>query len=256
MSEKKKEAPPPPQKFPHRIVEYDGFKLYAGACNHCPKDVTPWIYQFCHKKENNWFSLVQIDYALDIFNCYGFDYYVPNLLLAKEMICDRHCRLWSYITDEDVKAIHDQAKILYGLLHAKWICTIKGLSQMKRKIIKKERYGQCPRVCCKQNALMPVGISPVPNRHGVKLYCSRCSDIYNPPSHKKYDGAFFGPAFPATFLITYPDRDYRYSFKKFPYQIFGFRLSPKGGMSPEMRALPHSTNNHRDDLINDETAKK
>ena len=248
-------SPQKAEKLPSRLIEYDGFLLFAGACNRCPRDLKPWIVQFCEQKSHNWFVPVSLEYALDFFNYYGFDAYVPNVAFAKEMICDRHSRLWSFLSDDDVCAVHDQAKLLFGLLHSRWICTTPGLCMMRRKVFKKQRYGVCPRLCCKEAPLLPMGLVPVPNRHSAKLFCPRCADIYNPPEKKRVDGAFFGPAFPATFLVNFPEKDYRYNYRKYPFKIFGFNIYRD---NKSRMLAPHETNNHKKEteVIENQMKKK
>lgn len=228
------------EKLPKREIKYDGFTLYAYSGQEFPEHMG-WISQFCRKEENKWYSKIRHDFATDSFYYYGFQNYIPNLALTKELICDQHSVYWDYLPDEDIKALHDQAKQLYGLIHSKWICTRYGLSEMKRKI-KDGRYGYCPRLMCKSNNLMPVGTTLVPNRHSVKLYCSCCSDIYKPPKKFRIDGAHFGPAFPAILLITIPDFDNRRFFKQYPFKVYGFDIYSKYQLPG-----PRDSNNYKDE---------
>lgn len=67
-------------------------------------------------------------------------------------------------------------------------------------------FGRCPRVLCYQQPLLPVGLSDLPFRSPVKLYCPRCEDLYSPKSsrHGSIDGAFFGTSFPHMLFMVYP----------------------------------------------------
>lgn len=228
---------------PH-IVSHDGFQLYTGHCCYARGGVRPWIHQFCAQPCNNWFTTVVHEYAADGFNYYGFRKYVPNFSLAMAMVCDRHGKEFEYLSDDEIVHVHEQAKVLYGLLHAKWICTSAGLSMMKRKAFKKVRYGRCPRTACKGTPLMPMGVTNVPNRHSAKLFCPRCADIYDAPDSKRIDGAFFGPAFPSIFLLAYPKYDLRDHFHAFNFKLFGFDLRNK-----EFENSPHRTNNHTEEYV-------
>ncbi|KAH0787246.1 Casein kinase II regulatory subunit family protein [Histomonas meleagridis] len=111
---------------------------------------------------------------------------------------------------------------------------------MKRKSIKKKRYGKCPRVACKGTALLPVGTTHIPNRHCAKLFCPRCADIYQPPEDRRIDGAYFGTEFPAVFLLSYPEYDMRDHFHVFEFQKFGFKIR-----DPLLTNGPHSKNDYR-----------
>lgn len=236
-------------KLPKREIEYDGFTLYAYSGEQFPEHMG-WISQFCRKKENKWYSKIKHEFAIDSFYYYGFGSYIPNLQLAKELICDQHSVFWDYLPDEDIKAIHDQAKQLYGLIHSKWICTRYGMAEMKKKI-RDKRYGCCPRVNCKNCPLMPVGLSLIPNRHSAKLFCSCCSDIYDPPKDIKIDGAHFGPAFPANLMVTYGNEfDNRGFFKKYEFTAFGFDIYDK-----DKRPTPHDSNNHKCGFLSIEVPK-
>jgi casein kinase II subunit beta len=68
-------------------------------------------------------------------------------------------------------------------------------------------FGQCHRVLCRLQNLLPVGLSDGPHTSPVKLYCPRCEDIYVPKSsrHASIDGAYFGTSFPHIFLQCYPN---------------------------------------------------
>ena len=58
-------------------------------------------------------------------------------------------------------------------------------------------FGKCPRVICESQHLLPMGQHDVPGVSNVKLYCTKCEDIYNPKSsrHNSIDGAYFGTSF-------------------------------------------------------------
>jgi casein kinase II subunit beta len=113
---------------------------------------------------------------------------------------------------------------------------------MKEKIFQKRRYGVCPRFYCRAIPLMPMGTSPVPNRHSAKLFCSRCVDLYRPPPEKRFDGAHFGPAFPSVFLVNFPDFDGRRRFHPVEHRIFGFKI-----YRDPIALGPHATNDHRNE---------
>lgn len=102
--------------------------------------------------------------------------------------------------------IEASARHLYGLIHARFIITTRGLGKMVEKY-KKFDFGRCPRVLCYGQPLLPVGLSDIPYQKAVKLYCQRCEDIYSPKStrHGQIDGAYFGSTFPHMLLMVYPN---------------------------------------------------
>ncbi|EYC23005.1 hypothetical protein Y032_0016g3069 [Ancylostoma ceylanicum] len=105
--------------------------------------------------------------------------------------------------DEEVERL---AEKLYGLIHARFILTNRGLSMMLQKWQDGD-FGTCPRVYCYDHPLLPMGTADVPGRDTVKMFCSSCNDIYQPrhTRHQALDGAYFGTSFPEMFLMMYPE---------------------------------------------------
>jgi casein kinase II subunit beta len=231
-----------PRRFPSRIVEYDGFSIWVKPYQSCPDNHPTWVQQFCQQRANSWYVRIDFEYLSEGFNYYGRQQYIPNYKLARELICDTHSLEWRYISDRAIMEIHEQGKQLYGLIHARWICTSAGIALMRRKAFKKRRYGVCPRLFCRLVPLLPMGMSPVPNRHSAKLFCTRCGDIYKPPPGKRFDGAHFGPAFPSVFILACPRSDGRTRFRAPEHRIFGFKIYRSPG-----DVGPHATNVHRDE---------
>ncbi|KAG8872239.1 casein kinase 2 regulatory subunit [Tulasnella sp. 331] len=108
--------------------------------------------------------------------------------------------------DDEVRGtVEISARLLYGLIHQRWIVTSRGLAKMLEKY-KKADFGRCPRVLCHSQPLLPCGLTDLPYEKPVKLYCPRCEDLYSPKSsrHGSIDGAYFGSTFPHMFLMVYP----------------------------------------------------
>ena len=65
-------------------------------------------------------------------------------------------------------------------------------------------FGTCPRVLCKNQNVLPIGVSEELSTSRVKVYCPKCEDVYFP--NKKcidIDGAYFGTSFPHILLQVY-----------------------------------------------------
>ncbi|KZT02546.1 uncharacterized protein LAESUDRAFT_752067 [Laetiporus sulphureus 93-53] len=178
-----------------------------------------WISWFLSSKGNEYFCEVEEDYILDRFNLTGLNTEVQHYSQALDLITDNlgSCIQSASVTyqlflveDDEVQdefrgTLDIQARLLYGLIHARWIVTSRGLAKMLEKY-KKADFGRCPRVLCQQQPLLPVGLTDVPYEKSVKLYCGRCEDIYSPKSsrHGSIDGAYFGTSFPHLLFLVYP----------------------------------------------------
>ncbi|PWN42905.1 hypothetical protein IE81DRAFT_112276 [Ceraceosorus guamensis] len=161
-----------------------------------------WVTWFLSTKGNEYFCEVDEEYILDRFNLTGLNAEVQNYPQALDLITDA---LEEDLEDEARDHVENQARLLYGLVHARFIVTTRGLQKMVDKY-KRDDFGRCPRVLCYQQALLPVGLSDLPFHKAVKLFCPRCEDIYSPKSsrHGTIDGAFFGSTFPHMLFMAYP----------------------------------------------------
>lgn len=92
--------------------------------------------------------------------------------------------------------------------------------------LKKSDFGKCPRVACEGQSLLPMGQHDVPNTSTVKLYCSKCDDLYNPKSarHAAIDGAYFGTSFHGILYQVYPHLNAPKTQRRYEPKIYGFRV--------------------------------
>ncbi|KAI9012639.1 casein kinase II, regulatory subunit [Phycomyces nitens] len=183
-----------------------------------------WIDWFLGTKGNEYFCEVDEEYILDRFNLTGLNVEVQHYYLeALDMITDN---LDEDSLDEKVREqIEKAARHLYGLIHARFVITTRGLAKMLDKY-KKAEFGRCPRVLCNLQSLLPVGMSDVPMTKTVKLYCPRCEDIYNPKSsrHASIDGAYFGTSMPHMLFQVHPTYLPAKSHERYIPRIFGFKV--------------------------------
>jgi casein kinase II subunit beta len=93
--------------------------------------------------------------------------------------------------------------------------------------MKRKEFGRCPRVLCQEQAVAPVGLSDIPGVKGVKLYCPKCEDVYNPPSKKQMgiDGAYFTTSLPHLILQMHPVLlPQKCVIERYTPKIFGFKV--------------------------------
>ncbi|XVE65204.1 hypothetical protein DITRI_Ditri07aG0162300 [Diplodiscus trichospermus] len=149
-------------------------------------DDTSWISWFCNLRGNEFFCEVDDDYVQDDFNLCGLSSQVPYYDYALDLILDVESSHGDMFTEEQNELVESAAEMLYGLIHARYILTSKGMAAMLDKY-KNYDFGRCPRVYCCGQPCLPVGQSDIPRSSTVKIYCPRCEDIYYPRS--KYQGS-------------------------------------------------------------------
>lgn len=182
-----------------------------------------WIDSFLGIKGNEYFCDIDDEYIRDRFNLTGLNQEVSKLPTLIDIITD--------VIDIDSQpeehrdTLEHNARILYGLIHARYILTTRGLNKMFEKF-RNGDFGYCPRVHCQLNPLLPIGLNDQPRMASVKLYCSKCEDLYNPKSgrHSVIDGAYFGTSFPAMFFQNFPNMIPIHLKETYVPRVFGFKL--------------------------------
>jgi casein kinase II subunit beta len=188
-------------------------------------DDVSWIQWFCSLQGNEYFTEVAEDFVQDDFNLTGLGNQVPYYDYALDIILDIETPQDEMLTDEQQELVESAAEVLYGLIHARYIMTQRGMQQMLEKY-KSSEFGRCPRVLCEGQSVLPVGQSDIPHKLTVKVFCPRCKDIYYPKSSRKAatDGAYFGTSFPHLVLQAYPELVPPESSEVYVPRIYGFRL--------------------------------
>eukprot|EP01087_Luapelamoeba_hula_P001926 TRINITY_DN1171_c0_g1_i2.p1 TRINITY_DN1171_c0_g1~~TRINITY_DN1171_c0_g1_i2.p1 ORF type:complete len:277 (+),score=49.80 TRINITY_DN1171_c0_g1_i2:251-1081(+) len=186
-------------------------------------DDSTWIQWFCGLRGNEFFVEVDEDYIQDDFNLTGLRSMVPNYDYALDMILDAETD--EALTECQQESIQSAAEMLYGLIHARYILTNRGLSAMVEKHNSMD-FGRCPRVYCQGQAILPVGQSDIPRMNTVKLFCPKCEDIYYPKytRHNHLDGAYFGTTFPHLLLQMYPELVPSKPTLSYTPRIYGFKI--------------------------------
>jgi casein kinase II subunit beta len=204
--------------------EYSG--KFGGKESYCLKltDIEEdlWIDWFLGTKGNEYFCDIDSEFITDRFNLTGLNTEVDRLQDSIDIITDNFNKLY---TEDERDRADKLAHHLYGLVHARYILTTRGLQKMLEKY-KNCDFGRCPRVHCHLHPLLPIGLHDTPRQSTVKLYCPKCEDIYNPKSsrHASIDGAYFGTSFPGMLFQVYPQLVPTRSTERYVPKIFGFKI--------------------------------
>jgi len=185
-----------------------------------------WIEWFCHLKGNEFFVEVDEDYIQDDFNLTGLSTQVPYYEYALNLILD--------FDDQDEQLPEDQqqlvetaAQMLYGLIHARFILTSRGMAAMLDKY-NAYVYGTCPLLQCEaQNqAVLPIGMSDLLRQSATKVFCPHCQEIFFPKSSKLecLDGSYFGTSFAHLFFLTYQQKVPIGIPSAYVPRIYGFKI--------------------------------
>ncbi|KAK0550094.1 casein kinase 2 regulatory subunit [Tilletia horrida] len=89
--------------------------------------INSWVSLFLSSKGNEYFCEVDEDYILDRFNLTGLNNEVQWYSQALDTITDA---LDEDLDDEQREAVEAQARLLYGLVHARYILSTRGLAKM------------------------------------------------------------------------------------------------------------------------------
>eukprot|EP01112_Ceratiomyxa_fruticulosa_P023978 TRINITY_DN945_c0_g1_i2.p1 TRINITY_DN945_c0_g1~~TRINITY_DN945_c0_g1_i2.p1 ORF type:complete len:284 (+),score=54.09 TRINITY_DN945_c0_g1_i2:1080-1931(+) len=212
------------QTSPHQTPPQDESEESSGEESLLSsEEETSWISWFCSLRGNEFFVEVDEEYIQDDFNLTGLTNMVPNYEYALDMILDVDPD--EPLNEDQQEVVESAAEMLYGLIHARYILTARGLSSMVEKFNAAE-FGRCPRVFCQGQPVLPVGQSDMPRTNTVKVYCPKCSDIYYPKynRHCNIDGAYFGTTLPHLLLTSYPDLIPQKSTQVYVPRIYGFKI--------------------------------
>jgi len=166
-------------------------------------------------------------YIQDDFNLTGLSSMVPYYDYALDLILDLEFPT-DVLTEEQQELVENAAEMLYGLIHARYILTNRGMDQMLEKFRRAE-FGRCPRVFCRGQPVLPVGLSDMPRHDQVKIYCPSCQEVYVPKSSRQgsLDGAYFGTTFSHLMLMCHPEAIPSPGVDKYEPRVYGFRINKK-----------------------------
>ncbi|KAF9685470.1 hypothetical protein SADUNF_Sadunf03G0057900 [Salix dunnii] len=200
-------------------------------------DDTTWISWFCNLRGNEFFCEVDDDYIQDDFNLCGLSTQVPYYDYALDLISDVESSHGDMFTEEQNELVESAAEMLYGLIHARYILTSKGMAAMLDKY-KSYDFGRCPRVHCCGQPCLPVGQSDIPRSSNIKICCPRSEGFFSrsfrslvhvhlpfyQSSIRDIDGAYFGTTFPHLFLMTYGHLKPQKVVQSYVPRVFGFKI--------------------------------
>jgi len=185
-----------------------------------------WIEWFCHLKGNEFFVEVDEDYIQDDFNLTGLSAQVPYYEYALNMILDFDDQD-DQLPDDQLPLVETAAQMLYGLIHARFILTSRGMAAMLDKY-QAQVFGSCPLIQCKawNGSVLPIGVSDRLRQSGAKVYCPHCREMYFPKSSRLecLDGAYFGTSFAHLFFLTYQHLVPQTTPMPYIPRIYGFKI--------------------------------
>jgi casein kinase II subunit beta len=220
------------RNFAARDEDDDSFGSYeSNEEEEEEEEEIPFITWFCSLKGNEFFCEVDEEYIQDEFNLTGLALMVPFFDNAIDMILDYETPGQENFTEEQQRLVESAAETLYGLIHARFITSTRGLKLMEEKY-RAGVFGRCARVYCGGQAVLPVGQSDVVRESSVKVFCPKCRELYYPRSskHKSLDGAFWGTTFPHLLQLIMNDGPApmdRTAKQKYVPRVFGFRVRRK-----------------------------
>ena len=154
---------------------------------------------------------------------------MPRYDEALEMILSPDTPESEDLKNQNFLDLYQSAMDLYGLIHARFILTPKGLQMMRDKF-SKNVFGACPRILCDRQSVLPIGVSEDLSIARVKVYCPKCKDVYIPRMRfVDIDGAYFGCSFPHIFLQTFPEYIPKEKPNTYIPKIYGFSIFGKKG---------------------------
>jgi casein kinase II subunit beta len=185
-----------------------------------------WIEWFCGLRGNEFFCEVDEDYIQDDFNLTGLYGLVPCYERALDMVLDVEMPMEDTLTEEQHEIVESAAEMLYGMIHARYIVTSRGMNAMYEKY-RSATFGRCPHVYCQGQPVLPVGLSDMPRNYTVNVFCPRCHGLFFPKSTRQanIDGAYFGTTFPHLYLMTHPEIIPVRPSQQYVPRVYGFRIN-------------------------------
>jgi len=190
-----------------------------------PEEDISWIEWFCGIKGNEFLIEVDEEYIRDDFNLTGLHAIVPYYEQAIDIVLDNEEESLDAYPEAHQQVLEQSAHMLYGLVHARFILTTRGLHLMQDKYVECI-YGSCPNTYCANQPMMPIGLSDYPNHDTAKVFCPKCNEVYQPRSKalSALDGAYFGTTFPHMFFLQNDHLVLKNQSQFYVPKIYGFKV--------------------------------
>lgn len=190
--------------------------------------------------DNPYFCSIESSFLEDRFNLVGTECYLKYQVEAYSILINGLPK-----NNSKTKASWlEEAYMLYGMLHARYILTSAGLAQLATKY-EKGIYGRCPRVQCKEQRLLPIGLCSIPKVDDVNHYCCMCEDVYSmptPDSVQCADGAFFGQTYIHLFFRGYLNKLPTSPLGTYTPRLFGFKTKKFSDENKERKRICKAVN--------------
>jgi casein kinase II subunit beta len=185
-----------------------------------------WIEWFCQLKGNEFFVEVDEDYIQDSFNLTGLAQVVPYYEEALSIILDEDDQ--DQVEEEDQAMLETACQMLYGLVHARFLQTTRGIQALYEKF-SVGVYGVCWNENCQVNRrfVLPLG-NDIVGQSGTNVFCPSCGESYIPRNPKlgQLDGAYFGSSASHMMVMQYSNQVSIGSTAPFLPLLYGFRICP------------------------------
>ncbi|KAJ2955483.1 hypothetical protein NQZ79_g8520 [Umbelopsis isabellina] len=175
-----------------------------------------WIDWFLNTKGNEYFCEVDEEYILDRFNLTGLNAEVQHYSQALDLITDN---LVEEEFDEDMRdQVEKSARHLYGLIHARFVITSRGLAKMNLDDAR-AFFATTNHFCQWVLAMFLIA-----KRSNCIVQNARTSIVPKSSRHAAIDGAYYGTSFPHMLFQVYPNLMPQKSTERYIPRIFGFKV--------------------------------
>ena len=155
-------------------AQEEGSENSSNGAEYDQPSLIGWVQWFCMLEGNSFLCEIDEDFIRDPFNLYGIKSKLETERIKEclELILSPTNPSEQELQDDNYMQINQEASEVYGMIHARFILTSKGLSLMYQKYMA-GHFGVCPRVHCDKQPTLPIGISDVPRTSRVKV----CGDV-------------------------------------------------------------------------------